>query len=120
MTLRAVEQGCPLDFASCYFEVWMLRLAGVLPDLFVCSTCATTIPPDAQRFLATGLQKTLCALCDSGANPSVQANLPHLLYWILKNKLDPVPPPSALAEFDRAIKNLHELNQFWIRHYSDR
>ena len=33
MTAGALEQGCPIEFATCYFEVWMLRLAGVFPDL---------------------------------------------------------------------------------------
>ena len=32
MTVRALEQGCPIEFAGCYFEVWMLRLAWVFPD----------------------------------------------------------------------------------------
>src|SRR5947208_6310584 len=43
MTVRALEQGCAIDFASCYFEVWMLRLAGVFPDLFICSACGSPL-----------------------------------------------------------------------------
>src|SRR5215813_896596 len=35
MTLQALERSCPLDLAACYFEVWMLRLAGIFPDLFM-------------------------------------------------------------------------------------
>ena len=34
MTLEAIERNCPLNAAACYFEVWMLRLAGMFPDLF--------------------------------------------------------------------------------------
>ena len=47
MTVRALEQGCPIDFAACYFEVWMLRLAGVFPDLFACSVCSKHLELDA-------------------------------------------------------------------------
>src|SRR5438477_7030759 len=60
MTVRALEQGCPIEFAACYFEVWMLRLAGVFPDLFVCSTCSKYLQYDEVRFLAPGLQAVVC------------------------------------------------------------
>src|SRR5438094_2975801 len=63
MTIRALEQGCPIDFADCYFEVWMLRLAGVFPDFFTCSMCANSLDGETERFLAAGLQKTVCKTC---------------------------------------------------------
>jgi DNA repair protein RecO (recombination protein O) len=116
MTVQALEQGCPIDFAACYFEVWMLRLAGVFPDLFVCSVCGNSQQTEAERFLALGLQKMICSSCNHGANSvTLQRDIPAVLYWILRNKLDGAPP-----DFDRGVKNLHELNQFWIRHYSER
>src|SRR5688572_10458504 len=59
----ALEQGCPIDFAACYFEVWMLRLAAVFPDLFACSVCAGDLGTEAARSLATGLQAVMCAGC---------------------------------------------------------
>src|SRR5215469_9375445 len=43
MIVGALQQGCPIDFAACYFEVWMLRLAGVFPDLFTCSACGVPL-----------------------------------------------------------------------------
>src|SRR5215510_12903422 len=64
MTVKALEQGCPLEFAVCYFEVWMLRLAGVFPDLFVCSGCSRPLQSEDVRFLASGLQAVLCSNCD--------------------------------------------------------
>src|SRR6478752_7520285 len=88
MTVRALEQGCPIDFAACYFEVWMLRLAGVFPDLFSCSVCGNSLGLEGDRFLASGLQKAVCASCNSGQNAGVAADIPAILYWILKNKLD--------------------------------
>src|SRR5437867_11688599 len=39
MTVRALEQGWPFGFDRWYVEVWMLRLSGVFPDLFLCSVC---------------------------------------------------------------------------------
>src|SRR5919198_6353624 len=60
MTVCALESGCSIDFAACYFEVWMLRLAGVFPDLFVCSICSKVLQSDEERFLAQGLQAVIC------------------------------------------------------------
>src|SRR5205809_945895 len=63
MIVVALEQGCAIDFASCYFEVWMLRLAGVFPDLYMCSMCGASLGLHTERFFLTGLQKTVCASC---------------------------------------------------------
>jgi DNA repair protein RecO (recombination protein O) len=115
MTVQALEQGCPIDFASCYFEVWMLRLAGVFPDLFVCSVCMAQLAHEAERFLATGLQKAICVSCNRGPSVSLHRDIPGLLSWILRNKLE--TPPDG---WDRGMKNLRELNQYWIRHYWER
>jgi DNA repair protein RecO len=115
MTVRALEQGCSLEFAACYFEVWMLRLAGVFPDLFMCSSCSRHLQPEDVRFLAPGLQAVICEECDHRSASGILAEVVELVYRILKNPLD-----SNGNGHDRAVSNLHELNQYWIRHYSER
>jgi DNA repair protein RecO (recombination protein O) len=121
MTVRALEQGCPLELATCYFEVWMLRLAGVFPDLFVCSACARKLELNSERFLAPGLQAVVCSNCDHRSASGILAEVVELISWILKNQLQfsadasqrPLPNGEA-----KAMQNLSELNQYWIRHYS--
>src|SRR4051812_27976504 len=115
MTVRALEQGCPIDFASCYFEVWMLRLAGVFPDLFVCSTCSKNLQAEDTRFLAPGLQAVFCTDCDHRGGTGILAEVVDLVYRIMKTPLG-----SDGGGADRAMRNLNELNQYWIRHYSER
>jgi len=115
MTVRALEQGCSIEFAGCYFDVWMLRLAGVFPDLFVCSTCSRHLQADDQRFLAPGLQAVICANCDHRSGSGILAEVVQLVHRILKSPLD-----NDGVGSDRAVRNLHELNQYWIRHYSER
>jgi DNA repair protein RecO (recombination protein O) len=115
MTVRALEQGCSIEFASCYFDVWMLRLAGVLPDLFVCSTCLKRLQADDERFLAPGLQAVICSDCDHRSASGILAEVVQLVHRILKSPLD-----NNGNGFGRAVRNLHELNQYWIRHYSER
>jgi DNA repair protein RecO (recombination protein O) len=115
MTVRALEQGCPIEFASCYFDVWMLRLAGVFPDLFVCSSCSRLMQNQDMRFLAPGLQAVICGDCDHRNTTSILNDVVDLVFRILKNPLD-----STGTGTDLAVRNLHELNQYWIRHYSER
>jgi DNA repair protein RecO (recombination protein O) len=115
MTVRALEQGCPIEFAACYFEVWMLRLAGVFPDLFVCSSCSKQLQLEDARFLAPGLQAVICGECDHRSATGILIEVVELVHRILKSPLD-----TDGGGYDRAVSNLHELNQYWIRHYSER
>jgi DNA repair protein RecO (recombination protein O) len=115
MTVRALVQECPIEFASCYFEVWMLRLAGVFPDLFVCSVCSRQLLAGDPRFLAPGLQTIICGDCDHRNGTGVLSEVVDLVHQILKSPLD-----NYGGATDRAVRNLHELNQYWIRHYSER
>jgi hypothetical protein len=93
----------------------MLRLAGVFPDLFTCSACSKHLPGDDPRFLAPGLQAVICSDCDHRSATGLLSDVVELVYRILKNPLD-----RSGGGTDRAVRNLHELNQYWIRHYSER
>jgi DNA repair protein RecO (recombination protein O) len=115
MTVRALEQGCPIEFAACYFEVWMLRLAGVFPDLFICSACRRKMQLEDERFLAPGLQAVICSECDHRNGSGILAEVVELVHRILKSPLE-----GDGHGADRAMRNLHELNEYWIRHYSER
>jgi DNA repair protein RecO (recombination protein O) len=120
MTSDALDQGRAIDFVSCYFDVWMLRLAGVFPDLFTCSKCSARLRPDGEVFLAAGLEKAVCSACNRGENVTVHPEASIALDWILRNRLDADSAESAESGFVRGTKNLHELNQYWIRHYLER
>lgn len=115
MTVQALEQGCSVEFAACYFEVWMLRLAGVFPDLFSCADCARKLALQEERFMAPGLQAVICNSCDHRVGTGILGEVVELVHWILKSPLD-----GNGGEVGRGLRNLHELNQYWIRHYSER
>src|SRR5260370_23380908 len=115
MTVRALEQGCPIEFARCYFELWMLRLCGVLPDLFFCSVCSKTLEISEERFLAPGLQSVICRGCDHREASGMLTEVIELAHNILKHPLN-----GDAGGTDRAVRTLHELNEYWIRHYSER
>ena len=116
MMLQALEKGCPLDIAACYFEVWMLRLAGVFPDLFMCSSCARPLEAEEERHLARGLQAVICGMCEHAGGIEVHPEVAPVLQWMLRNRFDGTAP-SQLQGYERGTQNLHELNQYWIRNY---
>jgi DNA repair protein RecO len=116
MMREAVKNNCPLEIAACYFEVWMLRLAGVFPDLFRCAVCARTLDVIEERHLALGLQSVICAACDHSGGVAVLSEVTVVLSWILKNRLEASPPEGHA----RGTKNLRELTQYWIRNYFER
>ena len=105
-TLQALERSCPLDVAACYFEVWMLRLAGVFPDLFMCARCSRPLNVDDARHLAPGLQAVICGSCEHRDGVAVHPQVPAVLHWFLKNRLDGELASSALAGCERGTKNL--------------
>ncbi len=115
MTVRALEQGCSIELARCYFEVWMLRLSGVFPDLFSCSVCRRALEIRDERFLAPGLQSVICGGCDHRNTSGMLMDVIELVYNILKRPLN-----GDGGATDRAVRTLHELNEYWIRHYSER
>ena len=120
MTLEAIERNCPLDAAACYFEVWMLRLAGMFPDLFMCSVCMRTIEAGEDRHLALGLQAVICSSCEHRDGIAMHPEVPVVLHWVLRNRLDGETVQSDLTSLNKGTKDLHELNQYWIRHYLER
>jgi DNA repair protein RecO (recombination protein O) len=117
--LQALEKGCPLSTAECYFEVWMLRLAGVFPDLFMCSSCSKPLEPEEERHLTRGLQSVICGVCDHTGSVEVHPEVAPVLQWVLRNKLEGTSL-DGLNGYERGTKNLHELNQYWIRNYFER
>jgi len=120
LTIRALEQQCPLEAARCYFEVWMLRLAGVFPDLFRCAACAREIQENEERFLAPGLQAVTCESCGRREGVAVHPDAPAALSWILRNRLEGEAVQNELGVLEKGIKDLHELNLYWIRRYCER
>jgi recombinational DNA repair protein (RecF pathway) len=90
MTVTALEQGFPIDLASCYFEVWMLRLAGVFPDLFACSACSAFLDFGAERLMTAGMQGVVCVDCGKGTGNIVLREVVELVAWVLRNGLKPL------------------------------
>jgi len=62
--LNSLEENEGLKF---YFESWLLRLSGYLPDWSECSRCRRQFT-DAETTILTTESKLLCMACDQGRN----------------------------------------------------
>jgi DNA repair protein RecO (recombination protein O) len=120
MTMQAIAADCPLGTAACYFEVWMLRLAGMFPDLFRCSVCMRSVEAGEDRYLAMGLQAVVCGHCEHRESVAVHPEVPVVLQWILRNRLESALAQGILDGLEKGTRDLHELNQYWIRRYLER
>lgn len=71
--LRAVRDGLDLEWAARYFEIWTLRLHGVLPELDRCAGCGASTTGSGARYLRA--EGTIaCGRC--GARRGGEVTLP--------------------------------------------
>jgi DNA repair protein RecO len=105
-TLEALLGGVDRDLAARYFEIWMLRLAGVFPDPRECSICGRLFG-ESGALLPAGGEALLCMDCSSasGGMRVEQAVLDFLDRTSRRRLvyLDSVRPDSRLL---RSVENL--------------
>ncbi len=61
--LRQIPQAKNPEASLRYFEFHLLRITGVLPELYQCVECGSAIAPDAHRF-SVNLGGVLCPACN--------------------------------------------------------
>jgi len=122
LTRQSLIQGLPLELVRCYFEVWMLRLAGVLPDLFVCSGCNRPLMGGEARVLLPGLKQVACRKCALDRGTEVASSTIGALHWVLTNKLDAGEGATDPGRFpsDEGLQHILQLNKLWIDHFFER
>lgn len=113
------DQTASDDLVRCYFEVWMLRLAGVLPDLFTCSRCRRKLDRQDARSLLPGLNRIACAACGAEEGTDVPSPTVEALDWILRTPLDAGAPP-FVGNGHGGLEHMRQLNKLWIDRYFER
>lgn len=116
---RGLTGTLPIALVRCYFEVWMLRLAGVLPDIFVCGSCRRRLAADEDRILMPGLTRIACGRCAPTRESELHAmpgDSVDSLSWIMKTRLDEAHPEQIpFAGLDYIL----QLNKLWIDRFYD-
>jgi DNA repair protein RecO (recombination protein O) len=103
--LEAVNSS-PSDLQSVlrYFEIWLLKLEGFLPDIKRCAECHLTFEENRMAFVGSDLLLR-CRLCSHGAGTAMSDKLHRQLRATQKQA------PSVFAEESRDVsyKTLQEL-----------
>ncbi|MFI5180415.1 MAG: DNA repair protein RecO [Thermoanaerobaculia bacterium] len=119
--LDALREGVPLTLAARYFETWLLRIAGLLPEDRVCAACGESLPEGGVRLdpEIPGFVSPECA--GRGAIPvsaSARALLAAFRKGTLKSLSSGRPDPASLAALDEVAREVrrrflgHELKSY--------
>lgn len=99
-TLEALAAGIAPELAARYFEVWVLRLAGIFPPPRECPLCGRPFAAQTPAVLPRGSDALLCADCAAGAPAKVVE--PAVLELLQRSARESLPqlaesPPAAVV-----------------------
>jgi DNA repair protein RecO (recombination protein O) len=97
----ASEAPTDLDAVLRYFEVWLLKLEGFLPDLRTCANCHKVFGDDGAIYLASDLSLR-CAQCSNGRGGAVSKRLHAQLRTV--EKLSPAKFAEGAREVSKETK----------------
>ncbi|HEK85709.1 MAG: DNA repair protein RecO [Candidatus Saccharicenans sp.] len=85
--LQATKAGQPIEYLVRYFEVWFLKINGLLPDFNFCQKCHQPIKNIC--WLDQEKQGVRCPKCVNDKKLEISPSMREAINWIKKN------PPSA-------------------------
>ncbi len=103
-TLLSLQSGADLDFTSLYFEVWFLKISGILPDFKRCKKCRKVF--DEIHWLPYKKDGILCSRCAAEKEIEVPADFNTFLNWIKKN---PPPEDSSVPFSPELLKSIRKI-----------
>jgi DNA repair protein RecO (recombination protein O) len=89
------DKGRP-DLLGAYFEAWLLRINGILPEVGRCKSCRKAVAEVEAAWLSPRRDGIYCAACAPSRKEAVGPALASFLAWARKNP----PPKEPLEEFD--------------------
>ncbi len=88
--LQALKKGVEKKLAGAYFEIWILKISGLLPGFQRCLTCRREI--QERGWLSVEKEGVYCDACTPRKKYAVPPALTEFLVWAKKN------PPIRLNE----------------------
>jgi DNA repair protein RecO (recombination protein O) len=111
--LRALKAGAELEVVTRYFEIWLLRLSGLLPDIRRCQRCHRQL--GRQIWLSPRMDGFLCEHCSSEKKEPLPPELISFISWTKK------APPSEKAPFSAEVAGrLAPLIQSWLIYHLEK
>ena len=111
--LRSLREGGDLNLLSRYFEAWLLKLNGVLPDLIRCKKCRNALT-DA-GWLSYKKDGVFCNRCAPQKKEKIKPDLGSFVEWVRKNPpLEKGPLPFSAEQLDTIKKSLQQIIIFHL------
>ncbi|MBN1938063.1 MAG: DNA repair protein RecO [Candidatus Aminicenantes bacterium] len=89
--LQALRDGVEPGILTRYFEAWLLRLNGIMPDIRRCRRCRTAIAETSPGWLSPRRDGIYCDSCAPSRKEAIGDSLGKFVAWVQEN------PPSACA-----------------------
>lgn len=106
--LHALKEGGDVSFLTRYFEVWLLKINGVLPDFSRCKKCRKPFPDRA--WLSVKKDGVFCDRCAAQKKEEIKPELGSFVQWTKKNpppEKGPLPfSPEQLGMIKKALNKL--------------
>lgn len=87
--IKTAKSGQPIEYVTRYFELWFLKINGILPDFKVCQKCRKTIKTSA--WLEPQKQGVLCSSCANEQTIEINPAMLAVIDWMKKNPPDAFP-----------------------------
>jgi DNA repair protein RecO (recombination protein O) len=89
--LQAFRDKIDVRVLTRYFEAWILRINGIMPDIRRCRRCRKAIAETAPGWLSPRRDSVFCDACAPARKEEITESLGRFLMWVQAN------PPAACA-----------------------
>jgi DNA repair protein RecO (recombination protein O) len=111
--LDSLKGGGDLNFLTRYFEAWLLKINGVLPNLDKCKKCHKTLT--GSGWLSPKKDGVFCDHCASHKKEEIKPELGLFVRWVKKNTPPKKGPlPFSSPELDSIKKILQDIIIFHL------
>lgn len=111
--LHALKEGGDVSFLARYFEVWLLKINGVLPDFRSCKKCRKPFPDRA--WLSVKKDGIFCDTCATQKKEEIKPEIGSFVHWTKKNPPpERGPLPFSLEQLETIKKALSKLIIFHL------
>jgi len=111
--LNSINGGGDLDFLTRYFEAWLLKINGVLPDFNKCKKCRKILT--GSGWLSPKKDGAFCGHCAAHKKEGIKPELASFVQWIKKNTPPSKGPlPFSSQELESIKKTLQDIIIFHL------
>jgi len=110
--LHALDQGQDPRWIGAYFEGWLAKLTGFLPDFQRCKRCRQKI--SSESWLSLKRDGVCCPRCVSNKTLPVPTPMREFILFIKKNPPSANPPPALMVKLKEIRKTLQDILIFHL------